>query len=281
MQIPISWQSDFPRLAEVSDHLHRHTRPEASLVATTKRLLKELASSTEPNELVSRTLKGIAEDPSWDPPHLGYDGQLLLHYAPRNPVLVLGRTECKEGHSQISTVGATSLICPLDKQGFQYERGYLNRHPQLDRVERDLLIESIQTESCRSGEVLQLNPGDVFRYISSGEVVLKIEYPDFAPLVVNFSRARLEIESVSMGTIEATQIIYLLRLMAEYGRETDVGAVFALASHAHHKVRWETAKALARLAPARAMDLVRKLADSDHHPEIRAAAKKSLQRSVQ
>jgi hypothetical protein len=148
-------------------------------------------------------------------------------------------------------------------------------------VERDLLIESVQTESCRSGEVLQLSPGDVFRYASSGEVVLKVEYPDFAPLVVNFSRASLAVESVSMGTIEATQIIYLLRLMADHGRETDVDVIFSLTSHTHHKVRWEAAKSLARLSPARAMDLVCKLADSDAHPEVRAAAKKSLERSMQ
>jgi hypothetical protein len=163
----------------------------------------------------------------------------------------------------------------MDDGGFRYEMGELSRRPTLQSLEKDIRLVGRQIMHCRQEEILTLRHGDIFSYVTDGASVCKIEYGDYRPLAISYSRSTGEPVKVNMSTIESTQLIYLMRFASQYGDADTVAPVVELSSHYHHNIRWEALKALSRLSSDDARIVLDRMQD-DPHPEIRAAARRSI-----
>lgn len=86
------------------------------------------------------------------------------------------------------------------------------------------------------------------------------------PLYYNFadkSDKRLE------GTIE---------LLSEIGNEKSIEPLYNLTFHANHTIRWKSLECLINLDYERGLDVLKRMASTDKHSEIKRAAQSSLKR---
>lgn len=91
-----------------------------------------------------------------------------------------------------------------------------------------------------------------------------------------FDRATLRPWLVQAGEPASTQIVCLLQALARFGNPTSVPHLDDASRHPHHFVRWAAVQAMAAIDPARAREQVR-LALTDEHPDVRDAARRSLE----
>lgn len=113
--------------------------------------------------------------------------------------------------------------------------------------------------------------------LDSGPVdFVRLSLPPAGNFEWAFSRDTLHATSITTTRYGESNLLGILDLLAQAGNERSEDLLTKLAGHSLHFVRWRAIQSLVQLNQIRGMEIL-SVAAEDVHPELRVAARRSLE----
>jgi hypothetical protein len=275
--LPGHWRDTLPIIFDIYE-LVQMARSADSLIQIIAERLQEFATSPEPSMLLDMLLLEFVADPAAEPAILGNDGDIVIAAGMNEPFIGIALTQAYVDGSPAYCTTCTTLLASLDNKGFSYQtwREPVDWQPEVFNLSTRFIDASIGI--CRPKECLVIRSGQAFEYRESGCLVVKVLLPDNIALQWAFDRTLGTVHHTHMSTPEATILVYLLRFLACHGNASSLESVEQCFKNRFHYIRWEAVKTYCSLDGPLAQDILEQFT-ADPHPELRAAAARTLAQS--
>jgi hypothetical protein len=242
-----------------------------------EKAFSQLLDIGAPELLVRNELHKLSEEEDYSSPYFLDNGGLMLGGG-EDTRLILERLPLP-WTSTITEIIVDSFIAGVNN-GF-IAKQYItpeNRQPEcldLNQKLTDGEIRSIKARTPLKIECMRETYDFGEESSNNTTYVLKFMGVNRRDFAWSYSRDTLVASRLSAGTIGNDALITGIQVLGSLGGLGQIETMVELLSHRLHNVRWEAAKAIAKLDMDEGIRQISKLTN-DTHPEIRAAAQKTL-----
>ncbi len=128
------------------------------------------------------------------------------------------------------------------------------------------------------GEAIELKPDIAYRFIATVPMaIVSLYLGDQTDVMMSVDCQKGELVKTEHIALEATALRTASEILGTFGSDRSFDVLKGLLAHESHHVRWAAASAMVQISPRKALPRVQDL-ESDAHPSIRMAAKKTSER---
>ena len=274
--LPESWHPDLPRICAVAELMQGLKSVEEAQEAQFPRLLSEISQSREHEILIRLVAQRWAEDPCWYGAVNSAAGNILISQSLAGHIFAVGVSFGVNTTQPRISSPVDSLLTSAGTCGLNINISDLSAPTDFAVPDPALHVGPRRQVFVPQHATIAVPAGTVWDYADTDSMVIKLELASRTPLCFHFEPESGRYMGASLATAADSQLLAFIVSMRATGTSELAPVLARYTEHASHWVRWETVKTVAELDSDLAVQLIRKLAD-DPHPEIRAAAHKTLE----
>lgn len=278
--IPEEWHSNVPLMCAIIERLSDVNSLDDAISQDIPAALTAISRSDEHGFIVRSTAEKWLNDCNWVHILNSVPGNILLGQSSSGNLLAIGVSVGFDPTKFRSSTAIDSILIPLSAGGLTINVSPHCGNMNLEVPDRDLRVLARNQLHYDQHSALFIRRGTVFDYADRQSLVLKFELSGHrSGLNFHFEPKEGRYAGASLSSTTDSQLLAFISAMRATATPEMAKLLATYTKHPSHWIRWEAVKTVAELDEVLAVELIKTLVE-DPHPEIRAAARKTLEESI-